>query len=347
MSFRPVYSLVVPIYNEEAVLPLLFERLDGLMERLDGPTEAIFVDDGSRDRSAAILDAKVAQEPRYRYVKLSRNFGHQIAITTGMDVASGEAVVIMDADLQDPPELVLELAAKWREGFELVCAQRVARRGEGAFKRASADLFYRLISRIASVEITRDVGDFALIDRKALRQFLAMPERDRFVRGMFAWLGFRRAIVTFERAPRAAGRSNYPLGKMFGLALSGIVSFSDAPLRLALWAGIGVSVLAMIYGCYVIGLSLTHAELVPGWSSTVVVTSLLCGVNMMMTGIMGLYVGRIHAEVKGRPLYVVDRTRGFSEARPEPTSAPAAADVRTQLAGLEAKLRDGIGRRAS
>lgn len=347
MSFRPTYSLVVPIYNEEAVLPFLLARLGDLIDRLDAPVEVIFVDDGSRDRSAAILEAKLLEEPRYRYVKLSRNFGHQIAITTGMDLASGDAVIVMDADLQDPPELVLDLAAKWREGFEVVCAQRIARRGESRFKRATARFFYGVISRIASIDITPEVGDFALIDRKALRQFLAMPERDRFVRGMFAWLGFRRAVVGFERAPRAAGRSNYPLGKMVGLALNGIVSFSDAPLRLALWAGVGVSTLAMLYGCYVIGLSLTHAELVPGWSSTVVVVSFLCGANMLMTGIMGLYVGRIYSEVKGRPLYVVDQIRGFPETQHAPQTATAKADARGQLAALEAEWRDGIGRKAS
>ena len=346
MRFPPTYSLVVPVYNEEAVLPFLFARLQALIDRLDGPVEVIFVDDGSRDRSAALLEAKVSEESRYRYVKLSRNFGHQIAITTGLGLASGDAAIIMDADLQDPPELILELAAKWREGFEVVCAQRVAREGESAFKRATAEVFYRLLSRIAAVEITRNVGDFALIDRKALRQFLAMPERDRFVRGMFAWLGFRRAIVTFERAPRAAGRSNYPLGKMIGLALNGIVSFSDAPLRLALWAGVGVSALAMLYGCYVIVLSLAHAELVQGWSSTVVVISFLCGANMLMTGIMGLYVGRIYSEVKGRPLYVVDQLRGFPESQQEPMAATARADARGRLAALEAELRD-TARRAS
>jgi len=308
---NPVYSLVVPIYNEEAVLPILLRRLDGLLDRLDGPAEAIFVDDGSRDTSSIICEAKARADTRYRYIRLSRNFGHQIAITTGMDRARGDAVIVMDADLQDPPEVVLEMVAKWKEGFEVVYAERLSREGEGRFKRWSADLFYRLIAKLSAIEIPRNVGDFRLVDRKAIDCFRAMPERDRFVRGMFAWLGFRQTSVTFHRAPRAAGETKYPLFKMMRLAVAGVVSFSDAPLRLALWAGMAVSLLAMLYGCWVIAMWASSADLARGWSSSIVVTAFLCGANMLMTGIMGLYVGRIYAEVKGRPLYVIDRAVGF------------------------------------
>jgi len=310
---NPVYSLVIPIYNEEAVLPVLLHRMDALLARLDGPAEVIFVDDGSRDSGPIVLEAKARADERYRFIKLSRNFGHQIAITTGMDRAAGDAVIVMDADLQDPPEVVLEMAARWQEGFQVVYAERLSREGESRFKRLTADLFYRLIGKLSDVEIPRNVGDFRLVDRKVLDCFRAMPERDRFVRGMFAWLGFTQTTVRFHRPPRAAGETKYSLTKMIRLALNGVISFSDAPLRLALWVGMAVSVLAMAYGGWVLALWALHATLAPGWTSTIIVTAFLCGANMMMTGIMGLYVGRIYAEVKGRPLYIVDRAVGFAQ----------------------------------
>lgn len=308
----PRYSLVIPLFNEEAALPQLFAALDSLLERLGEASEVILVDDGSRDRSAELALAKSQSDARYRFLGLSRNFGHQIAITAGMDRASGEAVIVMDADLQDPPEVVLEMIAKWREGFDIVYARRTARQGESRFKRASAALFYRLIARLSSVDMPRNVGDFRLIDRAVLRAFAQMRERDRFVRGMFAWMGFRQACVDFERPRRSAGETKYPLGKMIALAFNGIVGFSDAPLRLALWAGAAVSTLAMLYGLYVIALWLSgDPGLVPGWSSIVVIVAFLSGANMMMTGLMGLYVGRIYNEVKGRPLYLVRKEQGF------------------------------------
>jgi dolichol-phosphate mannosyltransferase len=201
----PRYSLVLPIYNEEAVLPILLHRLDVMLTQLDGAAEVIFVDDGSSDTSPIVLEAKARADNRYRFVRLSRNFGHQIAITTGMERASGEAVIVMDADLQDPPEVVLEMIAKWREGYDVVYAQRLSRGGEGRFKRLTAGLFYRLLGHFSEIEIPRDVGDFRLVGRKALEGFLLMPERDRFVRGMFAWIGFRQATIQFHR-PARSGR---------------------------------------------------------------------------------------------------------------------------------------------
>lgn len=319
----PVYSLVVPVYNEEAVLPLLLRRLDMLLDSLDGPAEAIFVDDGSRDTSPILCEAKARMDKRYRFLKLSRNFGHQVAISTGMDHARGEAVIVMDADLQDPPEVVLDMVAKWKEGFEIVYAERLSREGESRFKLATADLFYRLIGRLSDIEIPRNVGDFRLVDRKALDVFLAMPERDRFVRGMFAWVGFRQAVVQFHRPARAAGETKYSLTKMLRLAMNGVVSFSDAPLRLALWAGALVSGLAILYGLWVIVMWMANANFERGWSSIVVLTAFLGGANMLMTGIMGVYVGRIYSEVKRRPLYVVSRAVGF-EAEAAATSGDTA-----------------------
>jgi len=321
----PTYSLVVPIYNEEAVIPILLRRLDALLDSLDAPGEAIFVDDGSTDTSAIVLEAKARSDKRYRLVKLSRNFGHQVAITAGLDHAGGRAVVVMDADLQDPPEVVHAMIARWKEGCDVVCAERASRRGESGFKRMTAGLFYRLIGALSEAPVPRNVGDFRLIDRKALDGFLAMPERDRFVRGMFAWIGFRQGTVTFDRPPRAAGRSKYSLRRMIALAANGLVSFSDAPLRLALWAGVAVSLLALVYGLVVIGRwTFGDPSLARGWSSTIIVIASLGGANMLMTGLVGLYVGRIHAEVKRRPLYIVERAAGFEDA--PGVNADAAAD---------------------
>jgi polyisoprenyl-phosphate glycosyltransferase len=305
------YSIVVPVFNEEAVLPVMLRRLDTLMDGMDGPAETIFVDDASTDCSSIILQQKAKGDPRCRYIGLSRNFGHQIAITAGMDAAAGQAVIVMDADLQDPPEVVGDMIARWRDGYEIVYGRRLSRDGESKFKRGTASLFYRILERLSSISIPRDVGDFRLIDRKVLEAFRAMPERDRFVRGMFAWLGFRQTEVTFHRLPRFAGETKYPFWRMLKLAVNGALSFSEAPLRLAIWCGLAVSVLAMLYGLYVTGLSLVNSDLVKGWSSTIVVISFLCGLNMLMTGIMGLYIGRIHAEVKQRPLYVVSQRVGF------------------------------------
>ena len=314
------YSVVIPVFNEEAVLPILLRRLDTLMDGLDGPAEMIFVDDASTDCSSIILQARARDDPRYRYIGLSRNFGHQIAITAGMDAAAGQAVIVMDADLQDPPEVIGEMIARWRDGYEVVYGRRLSREGESRFKRWTASLFYRFLARLSSVDIPRDVGDFRLIDRKVLDAFRAMPEQDRFVRGMFAWLGFRQTEVAFHRLPRLAGATKYPFWRMLRLAVNGALGFSEAPLRLAIWCGLAVSVLAMLYGLYVMGLWLADSRLVAGWSSTIVVISFLCGVNMLMTGIMGLYIGRIHAEVKRRPLYIVSQKVGFGL---DSTAAPA------------------------
>jgi polyisoprenyl-phosphate glycosyltransferase len=321
------YSIVVPVFNEEAVLPMLLRRLGLLMEQLDGSAETIFVDDGSSDCSPIVLQSLVRSDPRYRYIGLSRNFGHQVAITAGMDAAAGDAIIVMDADLQDPPEIVGEMIAKWKEGFDVVYARRLSRAGESAFKRATANLFYKLLERMSSIAIPADVGDFRLIDRKVLDVLRRMPEQDRFIRGMIAWLGFRQTEVTFHRLPRLAGETKYPLLKMVRLAVSGALSFSDVPLRLAIWFGLSVSVCAVLYGCYVASLWFLNSHLVEGWSSTIIVVSFLCGINMLMTGIMGLYIGRIHAEVKRRPLYVVSQRLGFErEAMQARAPLSASAD---------------------
>ena len=324
LTMTPVYSLVVPIYNEEAVLPVLLRRLDELMARLDGPAEVIFVDDGSRDAGPIVLEAKARADARFRLLKLSRNFGQQIAMTSGMARARGQAVVLMDADLQDPPEVVIDLIAKWREGYEVVYAQRLSREGESRFKLMTSDLFYRLLGALSEVDIPRNVGDFRLVDRKALDSFLAMPERDPFLRGMFTWIGFRQAVVPFHRPPRAAGETKFSLTKMLKLATSGLVSFSDAPLRAALFIGLAVCGVAVAYAAFVVGMWFAGANLARGWSSLIVVITFLGGANMMMTGVLGVYIGRIHAEVKRRPLYFVEREVGFEASAKAPERADAA-----------------------
>ncbi|TPN84366.1 glycosyltransferase family 2 protein [Mesorhizobium sp. CU2] len=305
---------MIPIFNEEAVLPLLVRRITALLDKFDAGAEAIFVDDGSQDTSVIFLRGMAATDQRFRLIELSRNFGHQIAITAGMDAAAGEAVIVMDADLQDPPEVVLDLVAKWKEGYEIVYARRTKREGETLFKRASASLFYRALEQMTSVTIPRDVGDFRLVGRKALETFRQMPERDRFVRGMFGWMGFKQTAVSFDRPERAAGETKYPFWKMVRLAVHGVISFSDKPLRLALWSGLAISGFAAMLGVYALFSWLFASGVVHGWTSTVMIISFLSGINLFMTGIIGLYVGGIHAEVKRRPLYVVDRLTGFEEA---------------------------------
>ncbi|WP_338001460.1 glycosyltransferase family 2 protein [Aminobacter anthyllidis] len=329
----PRYSLVIPIYNEEEVLPKLVERIRTLLCQLDGESEAIFVDDGSHDKSAELLRNMVAVEPRFRLIELSRNFGHQIAITAGMNAATGDAVIVMDADLQDPPEVVLDLVAKWKEGFEIVYARRVKREGESLFKRITASLFYRLLERMTSVDIPRDVGDFRLVGRKALETFKQMPEQDRFVRGMFGWMGFNQATVPFERPARTIGQTKYPFWKMMHLAVHGIVSFSETPLRLALWGGLVISGLAMSYGVYAMLAWIFESGVIAGWTSTVVIVSFLCGVNLFMTGVVGLYVGGIHAEVKRRPLYVIERRSGFDEKGHARASVEGSSEYQVRKVG--------------
>lgn len=310
------YSLVLPVFNEEAAIPELVRRLAGLLDRLDGPSEVIFVNDGSRDGTyQLLLDARAA-EPRFKVVNLSRNFGHQLAITAGMDLASGDAVIVLDADLQDPPEVVLEMIEQWKRGYDVVYGVRSARQGEGILKRLTARLFYRLLRLASATDIAADAGDFRLIGRPALHALRAMREHNRFVRGLSGWVGFRQTGVEYVRHARVAGESKYPLRKMLRLALHAMIGFSDLPLRLSVWAGMAISTAALLYGAYVIVLWAAGRRLVEGWTSTIVVLAFLGGVNLVMTGIVGLYVGRIHEEVKNRPLYVVSALHGFDPPPP-------------------------------
>jgi polyisoprenyl-phosphate glycosyltransferase len=316
MTEAPVYSIVVPVYDEREGLPALIERLTSLLGRLDGPAEVILVDDGSRDDGYAFMLDLNRSDPRFKALQLSRNFGHQIAITAGLDSAAGRAVVVMDADLQDPPETVLAMVERWREGFDVVYGVRRQRRGESRFKRVTAAAFYRLLQRLADIEMPTDVGDFRLLDRKAVDAYRAMRENDRYVRGMISWVGFNQTGVLYDRDERRAGGTKYPLRKMLKFAADGIVSFSNAPLRLALGLGFLVSALSFLYGFVSILLKATGAFTVPGWTSIIFVTSFLGGVQLMVLGVIGEYVGRTYIETKRRPLYVVSSAVGLFEPAP-------------------------------
>jgi glycosyltransferase involved in cell wall biosynthesis len=316
---RPEYSVVLPIFNEEETLPELVRRLQDLLDRLDGPAEVILVDDGSRDRSYQLMLAAREGDDRFKILRLSRNFGHQIAITAGMDVAAGQAVVIMDADLQDPPEVVVEMAARWREGYDVVYAVREERSGETWFKRVTAAAFYRLFHRMTDVSVPIDVGDFRLVDRRALEAFKSMRESNRYVRGMFGWVGFRQTGVQYPRAERFAGETKYPLTKMLKFATDGIVSFSSEPLRIALKLGFAVSLLSFILGASFLISKLIGLYSVPGLASVAVYVSFIGGIQLLILGVIGEYIARIHDEVKARPLYLVSEAHGLPglvEARP-------------------------------
>ncbi len=305
------YSIVIPIYNEEKVLPVLEGRLVSLLDELDGPSEVIFVNDGSTDGSYEYIRALHDKDRRFQIVNLARNFGHQIAITAGIDLAAGQAVVIMDADLQDPPEVVLEMAAKWREGYEIVYGLRTDRSTDSWAKRVTASLFYRLLGKLSDVKIPAEVGDFRLVDRRAVEAFKSMREGSRYVRGMFAWMGFRQVGVPYARQVRAAGATKYTFRKMMRLATDGVVGFSRTPLRLVLHAGMLVAALALLFGIAAIGLFVSGIYLVPGWASVVVTVTFLGGTQLAVMGMIGEYLGRTYEEAIERPLYVVSALHGL------------------------------------
>ena len=327
MTERPRYSFVVPIFNEEETLPELERRLVDLLDRLDGDAEVILVDDGSVDRTAEHALDLNRRDPRFKLLRFTRNFGHQMAITAGLDHARGDAVVIMDGDLQDPPEVVPKLIARWREGYEVVYAVRQDRSAEPWLRRTAISIFYRTLRRLVDVDIPLDAGDFRLVDRRALEQFQRMRENNRYVRGLFAWIGFRQIGVPYKRERRFAGETKYPLGKLIKLGTDGIVSFSNLPLRAAMMLGFLVAGTSFVLGIVAIALRIAHVGAVPGWASIVVVVSFLGGVQLVVTGTMGLYVARIYEEVKGRPLYIVRESHGFggADASTEPVEQTVAS----------------------
>jgi len=306
----PRLSLIVPIYNEEATIDELRARLLPVLEPL-GTFEVILINDGSKDRSAEMLDALAASDPRFAALHFSRNFGHQAAVTAGLHESTGECAVIIDADLQDPPELIAEMVRKWQGGFDVVYAQRRERAGESRMKKGTAFLFYRTLAALTEVDVPTDTGDFALLDRKVVDVLNSMPERNRYIRGLRAWVGFRQTAVQFDRAERFAGETKYPFRRMVALAFDGIFSLSKAPLRLAVYFGILSAGLSFLLGIWFIIERLTgRFETVRGWASTIVVVLFLGGVQLICIGAIGEYIGRTYDEAKQRPLYIVARRSG-------------------------------------
>jgi dolichol-phosphate mannosyltransferase len=314
---KPCLSVIIPIFNEEQVLEALYQRLTTMAAGLGVSYELVFVNDGSRDHSLELLKLFASTDPKVRVLDFSRNFGHQVAITAGMDYAQGEAVVVIDADLQDPPELIGMMLQKWQEGYDVVYAVREKREGDTLFKRATAALFYRFLKRITNVDIPLDTGDFRLMSRRAIEAMRLFRERNRFVRGLVSWIGFRQTGVRFVRAERYAGETKYPLKKMLRFAVDGIVSFSFIPLQLATFFGFLASGMSFLGILWVIYLKLFTNATITGWASMMVIMLFLGGVQLLTLGIVGEYIGRIYDEVKHRPLYLVQEALGFDPKEQE------------------------------
>ncbi|MGG0738285.1 glycosyltransferase family 2 protein [Niallia taxi] len=312
------YSIVIPVYNEEEVIEHTYERLKTVMQSADGNYELLFINDGSKDRSVDILLQLSEQDKTIKIVDFSRNFGHQIAITAGMDYAAGNAIVIIDADLQDPPELILEMIQKWKEGYDVVYAKRTARKGETFFKKQTASAFYRTLRAMTEIDIPIDTGDFRLIDRKVCDQMNNIHEKNRFVRGLVSWVGFKQTAVEYERDERFAGETKYPLKRMLKLSLDGITSFSYKPLKLANYLGASLSVIGFVYMLIVLYQKLFTSTTVTGWSSIIVIQLFFSGITLMMLGVIGEYIGRIYDEAKNRPLYIVKDIYQHEQASAKP-----------------------------
>ena len=301
-------SVVAPIYNEEGTLEELHRRLAAVLAPL-GPHEIVLVDDGSRDRSWEVMERIAAVDDQVHLVRLSRNFGHQAAITAGLDAAKGDAVVTMDGDLQDPPELIAELVAQWNEGYDVVYAERTTRAGEARWRLGAIAIFYKLLRRIAGHEIPENVGDFRLLSRRVVEALAAMPERARFLRGMTSWVGFRQTGVAYQRDARYAGESKYSPAKLMRLALDGITSFSTVPMQIVTWLGLLSIAFCLVVLAWTIGTRFFTDAAPQGWTSLLAVVLLLGGVQMLSLGIIGQYIARIFDEAKQRPLYFVAESR--------------------------------------
>lgn len=307
-KIQSMLSVIIPLYNEALSFAELYQRLCKAVGQITDRYELIFVNDGSTDETLALILAAASQDPRLRYINLSRNFGHQIAVTAGLDLCQGQAVVIIDGDLQDPPELIPDMYQKYQEGFEVVYAQRVKRAGESWFKKITAKVFYRILQKLTSFNIPVDTGDFRIIDRKVVDILKQMPEQNKFLRGQIAWLGFRQTSITFERQERKHGQTGYPFSKMLKFALDGITGFSDAPLQFVTRLGLFfafVSFLIILYAAY------SHFILertITGWTSLIVSSMFIGGVQLISVGIMGEYVSRINKNVMNRPLYIIADT---------------------------------------
>ncbi|MBC8161213.1 MAG: glycosyltransferase family 2 protein [Roseiflexaceae bacterium] len=321
---RPVISIVGPVFNEEALIAEFCARVGEVLEATGETFEIVLINDGSRDRSPAIIRSIHERDPRIKLISFSRNFGLQAALTAGLDYTSGQAVIVMDTDLQDPPEVLPRLIEKWREGYDLVYAQRAERSGESWFKKATAATFYRLIANITNIEIPVDTGEFRLMDRKVVDALTSMREYNRFMRGLSVWVGFRQTGIRYDRDPRKAGETKFSLGKMVRLALDGITTFSYLPLQLATYFGFFVAAISLVFLLVVVALRLANWSGAAGegafygQASTLAAVLVIGSVQLIFLGIIGEYLGRIYDEVKRRPLYIVDSALGFGDQREPP-----------------------------
>ena len=322
MPLRPLLTVVIAAYNEAAALPLLHARLRPVLDALgDVDARVLYVDDGSRDGSWAVMQRLAAQDPRVALLRLSRNFGKEAALTAGLDQVTEGAAMILDADAQDPPELIPQFVAKWREGFDNVYGRRNERAGESLAKRTTASLFYRLIGRLSRTPVPEDTGDFRLLSPRALAALRELRERHRFMKGLFGWVGFNSAEIAYEREARIAGASKFSFWKLWNLALEGITSFSTAPLRISTYLGLLTAVVALVYGAYIVIKALRFGDPVAGWPSMMAVILFLGGVQLVALGMIGEYLGRLYVESKQRPLYLVaDWRPGGGRAYPEAQS---------------------------
>ncbi|NFV80269.1 glycosyltransferase family 2 protein [Magnetospirillum aberrantis] len=315
----PILSLVVPMFNEAGNLDGLFDRLAQVLGGLDASYEIVCVDDGSSDDTVARVVDHHGRDPRIKLVELSRNFGKELALTAGLKHARGRCVVMIDADLQHPPEVIGEMLEKWREGYEMVIAVRRGRDDESAFKRSAAKVFYELFGRVSEVQLPRGAGDFRLLDRKVVDVLNAMPEHTRFMKGLYAWVGFRQVTIPYDVAPRAAGQTKFNAFRLWRLAIDGITSFTSVPLKVWTFAGMLVAAFALLYGLLFIVKTLILGIDVPGYPSLIVAITFFSGVQLISLGVIGEYLGRVFSEVKQRPLFVVRQAVGFeAETKDEP-----------------------------
>lgn len=313
----PLYSLIVPVFNEAATLPELYRRVAGVMDQLDGPAELVLVNDGSGDRSLEIMRSLHAQDPRVCYLSFARNFGHQIAVTAGMNFVRGAVVVILDADLQDPPELIPAMVELWRQGYDVVYAQRTHRRRERPLKRLLAYGFYRVLKKLAAFDIPTDTGDFCLMDRRVVAVLNAMPERNRYVRGLRSWIGFRQTALPYERDSRFSGEPKYTFAKSLTLAVNGLVSFSKVPLRLSTYLGLFSAVVAILMAGLVLYWRIAYPiSPLTGYALIAIAVFFLGAVQLFSIGILGEYIGHIYEEVKNRPLYTLAEVAGLEPSWP-------------------------------
>ena len=305
----PQLTVIVPAYNEAAVLDTFHQRLAQVLDQLPLDSSVLYVDDGSADRTWEIIEALTQRDPRASGLKLSRNFGKEAAMTAGLDEADADAVVVIDADLQDPPELIPALVEQWRAGYDVVYATRSARAGETGFKRFTSAAFYRTMEKLSDTAVPRDTGDFRLLSRRALDALRQLRERQRFMKGLFAWIGYRQTSVRYDRDPRHAGQTKWNYWRLTQLAIEGITSFSTAPLRLATWIGVSASLLSFIYGLWVLLKAALYGDPVRGYPTLMLVILFLGGVQLLALGVIGEYLGRNYAESKQRPLYFIEERR--------------------------------------